>query len=190
MAKDDYATPKRIDPAKTRLFILVTGFFIILAMAYGSGMRGQIKKLQNLTQDLKIARRGLRSSELARRADIALLHQLEARRLLDLSLESIAARNYGIAVEQLKSAVAHLETASEAKAANTADLETVLASLKALTGESSPNPSQVSDLAHQMDLELGKVVPKADYVSLMTIPPPTGNDEVDPEYEWGKRKNP
>ena len=190
MAKDDYAPPKRIDPAKTRKFILISGSLIILAMAYGSGMRGQVKKLQNITQDLKIARRGLRSSELARRADIALLHQLEARRLLDLALEAIAARNYGIATQQLKAAVAHVETASGAQAANTADLAPVLPKLKALSGESNPNPSQVSELAHQMDTALDKVAPKADYLSSLTIPPPTGNDEVDPEYEWGKRTNP
>ncbi|WP_394793360.1 hypothetical protein, partial [Armatimonas sp.] len=82
---------------KIQWTILITGTLFILGIAYGSGMRSQTKKLQNLTQDLKIIRRSLRASELARQSDIALLHQLEARRLLDRTLEAIAARNYGIA---------------------------------------------------------------------------------------------
>ena len=86
---------------KVQWTILVTGSLFVLGIAYGSGMRSQTKKLQNLTQEFKINRRSLRASELARQSDIALLHQLEARRLLDRVLEAVAERNYGIAQERL-----------------------------------------------------------------------------------------
>ena len=148
-------------------------------------MRSQTKSLQKLTQQFKISRRGLRASELARQADIALLHQLEARRLLDRALEAIAARNYGIAQEQLKAAVAHLTTAQQAHAANTAALDAVIPRLASLGA--NPDPTKLTELTHQMDVELEKVSPKPDYKSEVTVPPPTGNDEVDPAYEFGNR---
>jgi hypothetical protein len=165
--------------------ILITGTLFVLGMTYGSGMRSQVTKLKTLTQEFKIAQRNLRSSELARKADIALLHQLEARRLLDRVLEAIAARNYGIANEQLKVAAAHLTSAQQASAANTAALDALIPALTAL-GE-TPDPSKITELARQMDTELEKVAPKPDYRSEITVPPPTGNDEVDPGYEFGNR---
>jgi len=181
-------TPQPIPRAKTQRFILITGSIVILAMTYGSGMRQQTKKLQDITQQLKIVRRGLRASELGRQADIALVHQLEARRLLDASLEAIASRNYGTAQDIVKDAIAHLETASTVQATNIADTSVVLKGLKALTGD--PNPNQLTALVHQLDEALDKVSPRTDYQIQSTIPPPTGNDEVDPEYEFGKRTNP
>lgn len=185
---NDVRTPQPLNRGKVQRFILISGSIIIVAMAYGSGMRGQVKKLQDITQQLKITRRGLRASELGRQADIALVHQLEARRLLDLALEAITARNYGIAQEQLKNATTHLETASKIQATNIADTARVLSALKGLSGD--PNPTQITELAHQLDTELDKVSPKTDYQIQSTVPPPTGNDEVDPEYEFGKRTNP
>lgn len=170
---------------KTQWIILVSGTLFILAMTYGSGMRSQVKKLQKLTEEYKITRRNLRSSELARKADIALLHQLEARRELDLVLQAIAQRNFGIANELLKSIVAHLNTAKQAEAANTAALDTLIPVLSSL-GE-TPDPTKLTELAHSMDVELEKVSPKTDYKSEVTVPPPTGNDEVDPAYEFGQR---
>ncbi len=170
---------------KIQWTILITGTLFILGIAYGSGMRSQTKKLQNLTQDLKIIRRSLRASELARQSDIALLHQLEARRLLDRTLEAIAARNYGIANTHLKTIAVHLTTAQQASAANTAALDALIPTLSTL-GE-TPDPTKLTELAHQMDVELEKVSPKPDYKSEVTVPPPTGNDEVDPAYEFGKR---
>jgi hypothetical protein len=170
---------------KIQWTILITGTLFVLAIVYGTGMRSQTKKLQNLTQELKIIRRNLRSSELARQSDIALVHQLEARRLLDRTLEAIAARNYGIAAELLKTTAAHLTTAQQAKAANTAALDALIPALTTL-GE-TPDPTKLTELAHQMDVELDKVAPKPDYKSEVTVPPPTGNDEVDPKYEFGSR---
>ena len=170
---------------KVQWTILVTGSLFVLGIAYGSGMRSQTKKLQTLTQELKINRRNLRASELARHADIALMHQLEARRLLDQVLEAIAQRNFGIAQEQLKTAALHLETAQQAQAANTAELSALIPTLKS-PGE-TPDPTKLTELAHQMDVELNKVAPKPDYKSEVTVPPPTGNDEVDPAYEFGQR---
>ncbi|MCX6367843.1 MAG: hypothetical protein NTX57_14230 [Armatimonadetes bacterium] len=170
---------------KVQWTILVTGSLFVLGIAYGSGMRSQTKKLQTLTQELKINRRNLRASELARYADIALMHQLEARRLLDLSLEAIAQRNYGIAQEQLKTTTLHLEMAQQAQAANTAELGALIPMLSSL-GE-TPDPTKLTELAHQMDTQLNKVAPKPDYKSEVTVPPPTGNDEVDPAYEFGQR---
>ena len=170
---------------KIQWIILVTGTLFILAIVYGTGMRSQTKKLQNLTQELKISRRNLRSSELARQSDIALVHQLEARRLLDRTLEAIAARNYGIASELLKTTATHLTTAQQTQAANTAVLDALIPTLATL-GE-TPDPTKLTELAHQMDAALEKVAPKPDYKSEVTVPPPTGNDEVDPKYEFGSR---
>ena len=170
---------------KKQWTILGLGTLFVLAMTYGSGMKSQTYKLKKLTQEYKITRRNLRASELARHADVALLHQLEARRLLDKTLEMVAQRNYGIAQEQLKAIIAHLETAKQAEAANTAALDTLIPALSAL-GE-NPDPTKLTELAHQMDLELDKVSPKTDYKSEVTVPPPTGNDEVDPAYEFGNR---
>lgn len=171
---------------KKQWTILILGTLFVLAMTYGSGMKSQTKKLQKLTQEYKIARRNLRASELARHADIALLHQLEARRLLDKTLELLAQRNYGLAQEQLKAIVAHLETAKQAEAANTAALDALIPAVGAL-GE-TPDPTKLTELAQQMDRELDKVSPRTDYQSQLTVPPPTGNDEVDPAYEFGGRQ--
>lgn len=170
---------------KIQWTILISGTLFVLAMAYGSGMKSQVKKLQKLTQEFKISQRSLRASELARKSDVALLHQLEARRLLDKALEAIAQRNFGIAQEQLKAAVAHLETAKQAEATNTAALESLIPTLSALA--TTPDPTKLTELVHRMDAALDKVSPKTDYKSEVTVPPPTGNDEVDPAYEFGNR---
>lgn len=170
---------------KIQWTILISGTLFVLAMTYGSGMKSQVKKLQKLTQEYKISQRNLRASELSRHADVALLHQLEARRLLDKALEAIAQRNFGIAQEQLKAAAAHLETAKQAAAANTAALDAMIPALGSL-GQ-APDPTKLTELAHQMDSELDKVSPKTDYKAEVTVPPPTGNDEVDPAYEFGQR---
>jgi Ni,Fe-hydrogenase III small subunit len=170
---------------KIQWTILISGTLFVLAMTYGSGMKSQVKKLQKLTQEYKISQRNLRASELSRHADVVLLHQLEARRLLDKVLEALAKRNFGIAQEQLKAAAAHLTTAKQAAAANTAALDAMIPALSAL-GE-TPDPTKLTELVHQMDSALDKVSPKTDYKSEVTVPPPTGNDEVDPAYEFGQR---
>ena len=172
---------------KKQWFIVVTGTLFILAMTYGSGMKSQTHKLKTLTQEYKITRRNLRSSELARQSDIALLHQLEARRLVDRVLESVAQRNYGTAQELLQTLIAHLSAAQEAQVAGTADLSALIPAFSALG--TSPDPSKLTELARQLDTQLEKVAPKVDYKSEVTVPPPTGNDEVDPAYEFGKRSD-
>lgn len=170
---------------KVQWTILGLGTLFILAMTYGSGMKSQVHKLQRLTEEFKITRRNLRSSELARKSDIALIHQLEARRKVDLALEALAQRNYGIAQEKLKEVGAHLTSAKDAQAAGTANLDATRSALTTL-GE-NPDPTRLTELAHQMDVELEKVSPKTDYRSEITVPPPTGNDEVNPGYEFGDR---
>ena len=55
-----------------RAALLIVGTIFVLGMAYGSGMRGQVKKLQSFHEQLVTVRRDLRLSQIDLRASQAL----------------------------------------------------------------------------------------------------------------------
>jgi hypothetical protein len=175
-----------------RTVLLVVGIIFVLGMAYGSGMRGQVKKLQAKNNELVTARRDLRLLQIDQRTSQALVQQLEARRQVALALGELDKRNFGAAQERLAEAAARLETIEKANdAARTAkpqqpsvslaDLSAVGGQIKQIALVATPNTGaqreRLLEIAAQMDAELGKAVPKPDTdFAPITVAPPTLND--------------
>ncbi|MBC8102481.1 MAG: hypothetical protein H7Z41_07815, partial [Cytophagales bacterium] len=80
-----------------RSTILVIGTIVVIAMAYGSGMRAQVRKLTKINEERKVERRDLRLGQIDLRTSQALTQQLEARRQVALALLELDRRNFGAA---------------------------------------------------------------------------------------------
>lgn len=164
---------------KVRIAILVGGFVIALAFAYGSGMRGQKKALETVKQDRRVLLERLRLTELKLQGRDALLQQLEARRQIALALLALDQRNFGIVRERLDAAAERLETADRVGAASAAALGGG-ADLRGVKVEVGPDlealRARLLALAQRMDAELTKVAPPPTEISPVTIPVPNLND--------------
>ncbi|MES2459441.1 MAG: hypothetical protein V4671_02575 [Armatimonadota bacterium] len=175
-----------------RIALMTVGIIFVLGMAYGSGMRAQVHKLQKKNEEVKTARRDLRLSQMDLRTSQALAQQLEARRQVALALNELDKRNFGAAQERLAESALRLETVQKANenalaakpqqpALSIADLTSFASEIKQIdlvaTPDTGAQRERLLALAAQMDAELGKAVPKpeAEFASI-TVPPPTLND--------------
>lgn len=175
-----------------RAALLIVGTIFVLGMAYGSGMRGQVKKLQDFHEQLVTVRRDLRLSQIDLRASQALAQQLEARRQVTLALGELDKRNFGAAQERLTEAASRLKTVQKANdsarsakpqqpSVAAADLTAIGTQIKRInlvaTSDTGAQREQLLAVAAQMDTELGKVAPKANAeFAAVTVDPPTLND--------------
>ena len=159
-----------------RPFITIVGGAVAAAMIFGSGWRMSTKKVQKIENDRRIATEALRTSQLALQGREATLHQLEARRQLDLAQLALGQRNYGVARERVSEALARLATARRIGAVSSADLgaaQGILAGLREIDDTAAP---RLADAARAMDEQFLKTIPPPDSVSPVTVPPPTAND--------------
>jgi len=176
-----YFTPSSTDRAagaarrddlnrKMRLTILVTGSVFLLAMAYGSGMRSQVKKLRAQHEQVKVWKQETRLMQITARGSDARLQQWEARRLLGLAQADFAAGNAEGAKARVAEAVTRLETAASADSAVTADLADLTAELKTAA------PAALPAILERMDAALSTASPKPDALTPITIKEPNLND--------------
>jgi hypothetical protein len=175
-----------------RAALLIVGTIFVLGLAYGSGMRGQVRKLKAMNQKLVTVRRDLRLSQMDLRTNQALTQQLEARRQVSLALLELDRRNFGAAQEHLIEAASRLETVQQANnaalaakpeqpAVSIADLSSIGEQIKQIDLVATPNTGgqreRLLTIAAQMDSELSKAVPKPDTeFAPITVDPPTLND--------------
>jgi hypothetical protein len=175
-----------------RAALLIVGTIFVLGLAYGSGMRGQVRKLKAMNQKLVTVRRDLRLSQMDLRTNQALTQQLEARRQVSLALLELDRRNFGAAQERLAEAASRLETVQQANnaalaakpeqpAVSIADLSSIGEQIKQIDLVATPNTGgqreHLLTIAAQMDSELSKAVPKPDTeFAPITVDPPTLND--------------
>lgn len=154
-----------------RTWILIIGTLFVLAMAYGSGMRGQVKKLQAVNEERKVDGQDLRLSHGGLLLRRVLLQQMEARRQADLALLELDNRNFGTAQEHLTQAVALLNTAREAAASAAAEGEAVtvpetgdaadrLSAIKLTAGDDTgAQRTQILGVMQQLDRSLNSFLP-------------------------------
>jgi hypothetical protein len=177
-----------------RLSILIIGSLIVLAIAYGSGMRSKSKRIHDIDEQRKVAERDYRTAQRDLRLRLAVSQQLEARRQVSLGLLELDKRNFGTAQERLQKASTLLKTAqtTEATIPNLLDIATKLAELNLVaTPDTGAQRTALLEMAEAIDRELENSVPsflenaaKADAASpvrkptLVDIPvlPPAGND--------------
>lgn len=162
--------------ANLKPWILGIGIPVALASTYWSGGMPSKKERIRLKEELKESRQAIRTGQLALQGREAVLHQLEARRQLDLAIQEIGGRNYGVAREHVSAALARLATAQKIGAASAADLEAPVATLTGMKDLSDSDAATLAQVAKQMDAALEKSVPPADTVSEVTVPAPTAND--------------
>jgi hypothetical protein len=156
--------------------ILTIGIPVVLASTYWSGGMPSKKERIRLKEQLKETRQIVRTTELALQAREATIHQLEARRQVDLALQEIGARNYGVARQRVSEALSRLATAKKIGAATSAELSGPEATLTGMKDLTDADTAALGEAARQMDVALAKSVPAPDAVTPVTIPPPTAND--------------
>jgi DNA repair exonuclease SbcCD ATPase subunit len=175
-----------------RAVLLIVGIIFALGMAYGGGMKRQVKKLQAQNDKLVTTRRDLRLAQMDLRNNQALTQQLEARRQLSLALIELDKRNFGAAQEHLGEVSSRLETIKKANdAAQATKPQQPMVSLTNLTAigeevkqvnltatpDTGSQRERLQALAAQMDAELSKAVPAPDAeFAPITVDPPTLND--------------
>jgi len=175
-----------------RAIILIVGSVILLAMVYGSGMRSQVKKLQAINEQRKLAEQNYRAAQRDLHLRLAVAQQLEARRRLDLALVELDKRNFGAAHENVRTAADLLNAAQKANA-NTPDLSGIPSELGAMNLVSATDVATARmplvEAARRMDKALSPFVPgfldasaKADAAhpikapTMNDVPLPPGND--------------
>ncbi len=157
-------------------WILGIGIPVTLLSTYWSGGMPSKKERIRLKEELKEVRQVVRTTELQLQAREATLHQLEARRQVDLALQEIGARNYGVARQRVSEALARLTTAKKINSLSAADLSKPEATLTGLTELSDASAARLHEVAGQLDAALTRTVPAPDAVTPVTVPPPTAND--------------
>jgi hypothetical protein len=157
-------------------WILGIGIPVTLLSTYWSGGMPSKRERIRLKEELKESRQVIRTTQLAMQAREATLHQLEARRQVDLAIQEIGGRNYGVARQHVSEALARLTTTQKIGATTSADLAAPMATLTGMKDLTDADASVLAGVAKQMDAALQKSVPAPDAVSRITIPPPTAND--------------
>jgi multidrug efflux pump subunit AcrA (membrane-fusion protein) len=163
-----------------RRVLIIGGSIFMLAMFYGSGMRGQVKKLQKQYEQVKIYRQEARLAQLTAQARDAQLQQLEARRLLDVAGTALQQGDTAAAKNTIAEAITRLRTASTVDAATTADLNGITDDLANLSLENRDAARLSLDgFAHAMDEKFTQSgsIPAPDALTPVTITPPTDNDK-------------
>ena len=162
-----------------RKFIATTFAIVIGAMLFGSGWRMSTKKTQKIENERRIAVERVRNAELAIQGREAIIHQLEARRQIDLAQRALGERNYGLARQHVSEALARLSTAKKIGSVSAVDSAAVEATLKSLTDVSDADSAKLTEAIKTLDAALAKTVPAPDAVTPVTVPPPTANDSPD-----------
>jgi len=164
---------------QVRQFLLVGGAVFAIAMAYGSGMRAQVRVIQKEHEQYKIFRQEARVGQLAVRGREAQVQQLEARRLLDVAENALKRGDTSAAQTAVRTAVTRLETAQAADTATGLDFAAILAELKAMSSPDADNAKSLRDIADAMDAQFAQsdTLPAPDTLTEVTIAPPTDNEK-------------
>ena len=143
-----------------RAAIWIIGTILVIAIAYGSGMRANVKRAAQSE-----ARERAKVGELAvARADLAerdrRIAQMEARRQLHLALLALDERNFGIAQQRLSHAGALLSLPG-----TPGDLSALGTQVKNLTvvaaGDIGQQRTQLLDIARRFDVLVPPPAPPA-----------------------------
>jgi hypothetical protein len=144
-----------------RTVIIVGGALFVLAMTYGSGMRAQVKKIQDLNEVRKKSEQDYRDAQRKMRVRLATVKQLEARRQVSLALNELDRRNFGSAADHIKTAAQLLQEVQTANTANP-DLGHVLSELQQVNPLASVNVGGERDtltsIATEIDTSLSDFV--------------------------------
>ncbi|MGC4043100.1 MAG: hypothetical protein QM758_04785 [Armatimonas sp.] len=157
-------------------WILGIGIPVVLVSTYWSGGMPSKKERIRLKEELKASQQDIRTGQLAIQGREGTIHQLEARRQLDLAIQEIGGRNYGVARQHVSDALTRLQTAQKIGAATAADMTAPINTLTGLKDLTDTDAATLAQVAKQMDTALQSSVPAADAVSPVTVPPPTAND--------------
>jgi len=171
-----------MDTTQTRVrqVLIIGGAIFVIAMSYGSGMRAQVKKIQKQYEDVKIYRQEARVAQLTAQARDAQLHQLEARRLLDVAQDALSKGDAAKAKAAATEAVTRLQTAQKADAATAADFSGLADDLAHVNfSDTAAARLALVGFAAAMDEKFAQVngLPAPDALTSVTIPPPTDNDK-------------
>ncbi|MBC8142986.1 MAG: hypothetical protein H7Y38_16300 [Armatimonadetes bacterium] len=164
---------------QVRQFLLVGGGIFAITMAYGSGMRAQVPKLKQAHKDFTVYRQEARIGQLAVRGQQVLVHQLEARRLLDVAETARERGDPGAAQAAIAEAITRLETAQAADAATGLDFARVIADLKEVSSPDVDTTKSLRDVAATMDAQFkeSNTLPAPDALAPITIDRPTDNEK-------------
>lgn len=166
--------------AQVRQFIIWGGAAFVFAMAYGSGMRARTKEIGELNERRKVFQQEARLAQMTNQADEARLHQLEARRLLDVAADALDRGDADGAKTAVAEALTRLKTAASANAATTGDFTGLISDLSALSLDDAPAAKiALSGFAHAMDETFARIggLPAPNSLSKVTVIPPTDNDK-------------
>ncbi len=165
---------------QVRQVLLIGGSIFALSMAYGSGMRSRVREIQHNYELYKIFRLKARGGQLDVQANQAQIHQLEARRLLDIARKDLGRGDTGAAKATVAEAITRLRTAQIANAATTADFAGLITDLGNLSlADAATAARSLDGFATTMDEKFAasNVLPAPDTLSPVTIPPPTDNEK-------------
>ncbi|MBC7809188.1 MAG: hypothetical protein H7145_23890 [Akkermansiaceae bacterium] len=169
-----------ITQKQVRQFLLIGGGIFALTMAFGSGMRARSRELKQTYELYKVYRQEARVAQLAVQGGEAQIHQLEARRLLDVAQNDLTRGDTNAAEATIAELVTRLETAQEANAATTADLTGLIADIKNLSlSDKTSARLSLSGFATAMDAKLSQLGARLapDELSTVKIAPPTDNEK-------------
>lgn len=173
---------------RMRLFIVIVGSLVILAMTYGSGMRAQVRRIRDIEEKRKAIDQELRQSQRNGRLRLAAVEQLEARRQVSLALMALDQRNFGIAQKNVTEAARLLDVAQKADTTNP-DLSGVATSLHQMSivaaADISAQRNALLSTATQMDKTFDAYTPQFLQTSaadddIHPIQKPTMNDVPNP----------
>lgn len=163
-----------------RLVILILGALYVLAMFYGGGMKRQVKTLQAINEQRKVAQREYRLSQMDLRLRLATMQQLEGRRQVSLALASAQSGDAAQTKKHVGEAV-HLLIDADAAETSNADLSDEIVDLQKMEKAATVEPAQLAAVAARMDAALDTQVPNLIKNSAIDdkahpIAPPTMND--------------
>lgn len=169
-----------ITQKQVRQFLLIGGGIFALTMAFGSGMRWRNRELKQTYESYKVYRQEARVAQLAVQGGEAQIHQLEARRLLDVAQNQLARGDGDGAQTTVTELVTRLETAQSADAATTADFAGLIADLKNLSlDDKTAGRLSLAGFAAAMDekwaAQDSRLAPTD--LSTVKIAPPTDNEK-------------
>ena len=169
-----------ITQKQVRRFLLVGGMIFALTMAYGSGMRAQVKENKKTHEKWKITRQEARIAQLATQASEAQVHQLVARQLLDVALEATRRGDTVGAKSVLETVITHLRTAQSVNAATTPDFLELTAEMENLSASQNiPWDTALAGFIEKIDVAFSRTAsfPAPDALTPVTIKPPTDNEK-------------
>ncbi|MBC8137604.1 MAG: hypothetical protein H8F28_17110 [Fibrella sp.] len=169
-----------ITQKQVRQFLLIGGGIFALTMAFGSGMRWRSRELKHTYELYKIYRQEARVAQLAVQGGEAQIHQLEARRLLDVAQNDLGRSDTDAAKATVAELVTRLQTAQAANAATTADFTGLIADIKNLSlADKTAAKLSLGLFALAMDEKLSqsgsRLAPNE--LSTVKIAPPTDNEK-------------